>query len=183
MCLGTIALSPLLFNGGLDTSYQHPKRARITVQNYEITVTGNNPQPPSIGLRTPLASGKSQSRALLHAGQPIFRSHRTADAFGLSQGCIGHRFVKRLSQEGGEVADPLQCRRDVDMLVALPGNMRPRTGPTPVLGAIDQPGPDWIERDIAQRRDQICASSIATELKRPCHRCPVTRMRALMKPV
>jgi len=86
--------------------------------------------------------------------------------------------LERLAQKGGEITDPLQRRRDIDDAVALAGKMRPRARPRPVFRPLDQSSPDGIKRGIAQRADQMRLIH-RNRLKRPCHKCPVTRMRVV----
>lgn len=115
-------------------------------------------------------------------GQQRFRSGGAADAFDLSQRGTGHGFVKGFARKGGEVADALICRHNIDRIVAFPGTLCPRTGSAPVLGPLDEPAADGIARDIAQRCDQMrLVHRDRAEAALP-QMCPVTRMRRLLKP-
>jgi hypothetical protein len=42
-----------------------------------------------------------------------------------------------------------------DQPVVAAGQMRPHARPRPILGALDEPRPDRIHRDIARRRHQV----------------------------
>jgi len=112
---------------------------------------------------------ENQARTCLNILPPVVRSDRPADAIGIAQGCIAHRLVERLAQFCGEIADPLACWRNIVEAVALPCDMGAGARLESVAGLAGQPSTDRIEGDMRNALTSS-ASSIATGLKRACHK-------------
>ncbi len=73
---------------------------------------------------TPTFSRRQRPRVFaLQAFDPVFGSQRSPDRFGAAERGVGGVLVEGLAEEGGEIIDARQQRRDRDDAVIAAGEM------------------------------------------------------------